>query len=125
MMCETCKSQKAKVVFTHEDEQKGFCIDCYNNRLSKKLNIKLQSHSKDVSIPNYAGVSREFTITQRLDPVGIFMEATEKKEYGYKFAVHGELSCDQSDLFQQLLDKVKQGITRPLKNPFSRFGEDQ
>ncbi|WP_227938669.1 DUF7713 domain-containing protein [Alkalihalobacillus deserti] len=111
MTCEICERQKAKIIISQDEEQKQLCLGCYNRQLSAELNVELQSQPEAFSTTDYAGVRREFIITQRLNPVGILIEAEEKKEYGYKFAVHGELDCDQVELFQRLQEKVKQGIT--------------
>ncbi|MCT8137591.1 hypothetical protein H1D32_07425 [Anaerobacillus sp. CMMVII] len=81
------------------------CLDCYNNLMSVILNVKLALPTGSFSLTDYVGVRREFTIRRRLDPVGIFIEAEENKEFGYKFAVHGELACNQRVLTQQLLEK--------------------
>ena len=40
------------------------------------------------------------------------MEATENIEYGYEFAVHGELECNQTELYERLVDKVKRGVSK-------------
>nr|WP_154676062.1 hypothetical protein [Bacillus dakarensis] len=40
-------------------------------------------------------MSRTFYVERPLDTEGIFLEAAENIEFGYKFAVHGELNCNQ------------------------------
>ena len=38
------------------------------------------------------------------------MAAEELKSCGYQFAVHGELECDQGQLFLQLIDNAKRAM---------------
>lgn len=38
------------------------------------------------------------------------MEALENIEFGYKFAVHGELKSNQPELFNKLIEKARKGI---------------
>lgn len=85
----------------------------YGKRAKVKLNPLIEAFSvKDVD-----GNSRIFDIKQRLDSLGIFLEAEETVDYGYRFAVHGELDCDQKELLNRLIDKVKHGVkTSNLKH---------
>lgn len=59
---------------------------------------------------------RNFNIEKMILPNGIFLEAKEDILYGYTFAVHGELHCDQHSLFQKLIDKVKRRISKQYLN---------
>ena len=43
--------------------------------------------------------------------MGLFLEAAEADEYGYQFAVRGELEEDQESLWKRLVDKVSDGIS--------------
>jgi hypothetical protein len=110
MTCEICERLKVEIILTDGEERQQLCSNCYNQIMSTNLGIELETQLEFFSITDYSGVRREFNIIQRIVPVGIFIEAVENKEHGYKFAVHGELECDQSKLFQHLLDKVKHGI---------------
>lgn len=51
-------------------------------------------------------------LQQRLYPNGIFLQAAEDLEYGYWFAVNGELECDQPELLEKLIEKVKSGVAK-------------
>ena len=43
--------------------------------------------------------------------MGIYLEASENIEFGYKFAVHGELDCNQIELLNKLIEKTRRGIS--------------
>src|SRR5206468_1755534 len=46
------------------------------------------------------------------DFITLRSEALESIEFGYKFAVHGELGCDQQELLNKLMDKTRKGIAK-------------
>lgn len=60
-------------------------------------------------ILDYQGVSRTFNVERRIYPNGIFLEASENIEFGYKFAVHGELNYNQQELLKKLIGKARKG----------------
>lgn len=64
-----------------------------------------------ITVYDYAGTARNFSVQPRLYPNGILLEAAEDIEYGYRFAVHGELDCNQTELFQKLADKVEHRVS--------------
>jgi hypothetical protein len=43
-------------------------------------------------------------------PMGIYLEAAENIEFGYKFAVHGELNTNQLELLNELIEKTRKGL---------------
>ncbi len=108
--CEFCNEREVKIIMTYEDGNEQLCMDCYNKQMAGVLQVKLVPHSDSFSVKDCNGISRLFHVTVKLDPIGIFMEAEEKRDYGYSFAVHGELESDQTELFQKLVDKVNRGI---------------
>lgn len=59
---------------------------------------------------DYQDISRTFSVERRLYPTGLYIEAAEQIEFGYKFAVHGELDSNQQELLMKLMDKVRKGI---------------
>ncbi|WP_404459777.1 hypothetical protein [Sutcliffiella horikoshii] len=76
------------------------------------MGINLDDMPEKFSVYDHSGTRRNFTNQQRLYPNGIFLEAVEDVEFGFQFAVHDELDCNQTALFQQLVDKVKSGVSR-------------
>jgi hypothetical protein len=62
------------------------------------------------SLRDVQGIHRTFYVERRLDPMGIFLEAVENIEFGYKFAVHGELNTNQVELVNRLIEKTRKGI---------------
>ncbi|UOR11333.1 DUF7713 domain-containing protein [Halobacillus amylolyticus] len=109
-VCNHCNKNAVNVITKIDGEEAGLCWSCYNQIISEELGVELTNEMKEVALRDHAGVLRRFSITQRLDPLGIFMEAVEMNECGYAFAVHGELDDDQQSLLQKLLDKVKAGL---------------
>ncbi len=59
---------------------------------------------------------RNFNIEKMILPNGTFLEAKEDILYGYTFAIHGEVACDQQSVFQKLIDKVKRRISKQYLN---------
>jgi hypothetical protein len=88
------------------------CFSCYNKMMEAELGVKLETKMETFSLKDGAGNERHFSVNERLDPIGIFMEAVENKDNGYQFAVHGELDGDQKELYKRLVEKVQKGIQR-------------
>lgn len=109
-ICDSCKKQEVKIIMTYEDGKEHFCMACYNKQMETELNMKLAKQPDSFSVNDHIGQSRSFHVQIKLDPIGIFMEAEEQVDDGYSFAVHGELDCNQAELFAKLVDKVKRGI---------------
>lgn len=107
--CDRCDRRKATMILRDEHQEK-LCFKCYNDMASKELGIKLEDMPEEFTVYDFYGTRRTFTNQQRLYPNGIFLEAVEDIEFGYKFSVHGDLDCNQTGLFQQLVDKVKSGV---------------
>ena len=108
--CERCESNDVKVHFRMDATTLHFCSDCYNDFMAEELEVDLEQLTDTFSLEDYQGVSRTFYVDRRIYPNGIYLEAAENIEFGYKFAVHGELNCNQQELFQQLIEKVRKGI---------------
>jgi hypothetical protein len=53
---------------------------------------------------------RHFSIKKRLHSGGFSIVAEELKSIGYQFAVHGELECNQGQLFLKLIDKAERAM---------------
>ncbi|MBA2175373.1 hypothetical protein H0266_10755 [Halobacillus locisalis] len=47
--------------------------------------------AEELVLQDAVGEWRNFGIHQHLSEVGLFLEEAEADEYGYQFAVHGEL----------------------------------
>ncbi|MDC3411983.1 DUF7713 domain-containing protein [Terrihalobacillus insolitus] len=111
-MCDVCKKNEANITLTNNDDsQEIICRNCFNDRISEEVGVELESQPQEISEYDVNGIRRDFKVEQRIFPNGIFIEATENIQYGYSFAVHGDLGCNQTELFQQLVDKVKLGIS--------------
>ncbi|MCQ6282690.1 hypothetical protein [Bacillus sp. EB600] len=108
--CEHCESNEAKVHFKIEATSMHLCTNCYNALMSEELEVDLVRLVDNFSLKDYQGISRTFHVERRLHPMGIFLEASENIEFGYKFAVHGELNCNQPELQSKLIEKVRKGI---------------
>jgi hypothetical protein len=108
--CEHCGSDRMKVILTVEEKTLHLCRNCYNELLSEELEVELEPLVETFSLKDYQGNSRTFNVERQLHPVGICLEASEDTEFGYRFAVHGELDSNQFELFQRLIEKVRKGI---------------
>ena len=109
-LCDQCESNAAKVRFGNEPDSVDLCMDCYNQLMADELEVDPEPLIESFSLKDYQGTTRTFYVERRLDPIGIFLEAVENIEYGYKFAVHGDLNCNQQDLLNKLMDKTRKGI---------------
>ncbi|MDC3418573.1 DUF7713 domain-containing protein [Aquibacillus salsiterrae] len=111
-LCDVCNKNEVKITMAHTDGDERLCLHCYNEQMVDMLGVELESHLESFSVNDDTGVRRNFVVSQKLDPIGIFIEAKETIEYGYRFVVHGEVDCNQSELFQQLIDKVNHGVAK-------------
>ncbi|WP_156418737.1 DUF7713 domain-containing protein [Lentibacillus amyloliquefaciens] len=80
--------------------------------VSTELGVDLEEQPESIVLKDPKGITRYFKVEQKLFHMGIRLQAEEAIEYGYQFAIHGELDCDQKQLFQELADKVKDGLAR-------------
>lgn len=111
--CEHCESKETKHVLSiSKDNSLYLCSDCYNELMAEELGIDVEPMIDSFSLKDYQGTSRTFYVEKKLDPIGIFLEANENKEYGYRFAVHGELNCDQQELLNKLIAKARRGTRK-------------
>jgi len=110
--CEQCKTFEAKIRLQTESNTMYLCNDCYNELMAEELEVDLEQLAKTFSVKDYEGVNRTFNVERSLQPNGLFLEATENIESGYKFAVHGELSSNQQELHKQLIEKTRKGTAK-------------
>lgn len=122
--CERCESNNAKVCLKMEAASMHLCMNCYNELMAEKLEVDLEPLVETFSLKDYQGIRRTFYVQRRIHPMGIFMEAAENKEFGYKFAVHGELNSNQHALLNKLIEKARKG-TRTQQVETSVFPNGQ
>lgn len=108
--CEQCGFKEVKIRLTAEENTIVLCLNCYNEQMAEELEVDMEQIAETFSLCDFQGISRTFFVEKRIDPIGIFMEAKENIAFGYKFAVHGELDCDQQELLNHLIEKTKKGI---------------
>lgn len=108
--CTHCNNNEAMVVLQKDGEQLEFCPFCYNTFMSQELGTQNEIETDSFMIVDSNNVNIEFEVNHLIHPMGHRLEASERKENGYKFAVHGELDCDQNKLLDKLVEKVKRGI---------------
>ncbi|MCC5803222.1 DUF7713 domain-containing protein [Rossellomorea vietnamensis] len=112
-ICDVCNQRDARIRLTSEQEAKELCETCYNHMMELELGVNLDAIVQSFSVEDHEGNKRNFNVHRRLDPLGIFLEVQENISHGYRFVVHGELKCNQKELFSLLMDKVIQGINSP------------
>ncbi|WP_053360953.1 hypothetical protein [Bacillus sp. FJAT-27251] len=107
--CERCDSREANIHFDLEGTSLYICHDCYSEIMAEEMDVQLEEVAQSFSVKDFQGVERTFHVERRIHPNGIYMEAAESIELGYKFAVDGELDCNQQDLLQKLMKKARKG----------------
>ncbi|MFZ7942517.1 DUF7686 domain-containing protein [Neobacillus sp. 19] len=108
--CERCERNEAKVHLKMEATSMHLCTNCYNQLMAEELEVDLDQLLESFAMKDGQGVSRTFYVERRVNPIGIYLEAVENIEFGYKFAVHGELKSNQQELLSKLMEKVRKGI---------------
>ena len=113
-LCERCELNKAKVRLDNSAEESSMylCTDCYNEIMVEELEVNIEPLIESFSIKDHQGTSRTFHVERRLHPMGIYLEAAENVDFGYKFAVHGELNCNQQELLNKLIEKARRGTRK-------------
>lgn len=116
-ICQSCKTKTTQLIHLTDldNKQRVICHECHNDELSEVLGVELDKiQVKSITFKDYSGKDKIFLISRELHPIGICLEANEVSsgDCGYKFAVHGELDCNQAELFRKLNKKVKEGIQR-------------
>ncbi|WP_462410369.1 DUF7686 domain-containing protein [Neobacillus sp. Marseille-QA0830] len=111
-LCERCELAEAKIVLGMESISMHLCSNCYNELMAEELDMKLEQLPDTFSWKDAQGMSRTFHVDRRIHPNGVYLEAAEANEFGYRFAVHGELDCDQLDLFTKLMAKTRKGLAK-------------
>lgn len=109
--CDRCQDKEATILLTNGGQER-LCVSCYNEIMAEEVGVMLETIPAEIALYDFNGTSRNFMLQQHLYPNGIFMQAAEDLEYGYRFAVHGELECDQTELLETLIEKVKSGVSK-------------
>lgn len=108
--CSHCGMKKVKVNLQIKGELLHLCNDCYNKMMSDELNVNLEQVIESFTLVDGRGISRTFYVERRVYPIGFYFEAVENIEFGYKFAVHGELEGSQQEMISRLIEKTRKGI---------------
>lgn len=128
-LCERCSRSDAYIILGTE----RICSACFNKDMEESLGVKASAYPEGMALRDTQGVMRSFQIRKRLLPVGVMMEAKERKEQGYTFEVLDTLDCDQDQLLSKLLAKVQKGIAEdyivedsyPSGRGFQRMANDR
>lgn len=110
--CDACQQQEVKINIASKHDTEALCVDCHNNRRVQETGVILENHPKALVVEDCEGGDRHFRIEQLFMHTGISLKAKEMNTYGYTFEVYGEPDCDQAGLFQQLIDKMKRGLSQ-------------
>lgn len=132
-LCERCESAEVKVHIHSESVSVHLCMNCHNELMAEELEVHLEPLIDSFSLKDFQGVSRQLVVERRLHPIGIWLEASEAIEFGYKFAVHGELDCNQQELLNKLMAKARKGVATqhvesnvfPNGQPYNTIIHDQ
>lgn len=112
-VCERCGNNSASIHLSREGHEHSFCPDCFNDEMvAAEMELKLETYPDSISVQDGRGIDHIFIMEKIVMSGVISMKATEDKENSYSFTVLGELDCDQNELFQRLVKKVKKGIAK-------------
>ncbi|WP_058307365.1 DUF7686 domain-containing protein [Gracilibacillus massiliensis] len=112
-VCSVCNENEAKIHMTIEDDtQISMCETCHNLEMSLKLGRTFDKEIEAFTLPDAAGKYRHFYIEQLVLPIGVRLEAIESKGEGYRVAVGDELDTDLPSLYQKLVKKTKQTLSK-------------
>ncbi|MGD6968553.1 DUF7686 domain-containing protein [Rossellomorea vietnamensis] len=126
--CDQCKKGNAKIHLKMDEGVPNLvlCSDCYNEVMAEELGVSYEELLiKSFEMEDCLGEVHQFDIHQRVFPNGIFLEASERKEYGYFFAIHDELGVSAAQLLQKLMEKVKKGLSQKYIEENERGGVSQ
>lgn len=117
--CNNCgillNNQKSVRLTLENEEEVHLCFDCHNNQMSSKLGIKDEAlRLKTFTLKDADNNLRTFDIEKIVTQMGISFEAAEGSiaDYGYKFAVLGEVDDDQKMLVRHLTQKIQDGLIK-------------
>lgn len=130
MKCYDCSRKVLdyySVSFNTEFESVSLCSDCYNKRFQKICGVEaIKVKKTSLLVKDNSGNEHFFRIKKILTSTGFFLEAKEfinDEPKGYAFDVHGALDCDQIELEEKLLEKIKEGLNYHSINKFSTSGD--
>lgn len=109
-LCERCGNREVRVHLGIDEDRMSLCSHCYNELMADELDVELEQLPESFVLKDFQGVSRTFYVEMRILPNGLFLEAAEELEFGYKFSIHGELECDQQELLSKLIKKTRRAV---------------
>lgn len=130
LKCNICGEKNKQLNFinlTHANlEYETICIKCYNSQIAEIIDIELD-HIEETTfdIIDAYGNLRKFDIRQLIVPTGISLAACETKDdaenYFYSINVLGDIECNQKELYEKLITKVKKEMSRKQLDPKSGY----
>lgn len=92
------------------------CTDCFNNEMAVICDVQLEDiETRIINIQGRGRKKHTFYISRMVFPMGISLEAIEIQNgeaRGYKTSVKGSLDCDQSELIEELMKKIKKVVSK-------------
>ncbi|TYS17733.1 hypothetical protein FZC78_07690 [Rossellomorea vietnamensis] len=113
--CDQCKKGNAKIHLKMDEGVPNLvlCSDCYNEVMAEELGVSYEELLiKSFEMEDSLGEVHQFDVDQRVFPNGTFLEARERKEHGYFFAIYDEIGVSAAELLQKLMEKVKSGLSQ-------------
>ncbi|GAE91091.1 hypothetical protein JCM21714_27 [Gracilibacillus boraciitolerans JCM 21714] len=111
-VCTVCNEKEAKIHMTIDDKQIAICETCNNLEMSQLLGHNFEKEIEEITLPDISGKYHHFTIEQLVLPVGVRLEAIESKNDGYRIVVDGAFDTDLPALYQKLVEKTKQTLSK-------------
>ena len=117
--CERCGSKflpYEKIIHLQNDPVEIICSECFNAEAAMLINVDLEElDSKMIEVSGRGKKKHLFYICRTVLPMGILLEAEEiqgEEQKGYKISVHGDIDCNQKELYEKLLKKIKKTLSK-------------
>ena len=98
------------------DKTEILCSGCFNKQAAMLMGLKIEE--LDPQLIEIRGRGRKkhvFFISRMIHPTGIALKAIEiqdGEQKGYQIGVNGDLDCNQAELYEKLIKKVKKQVSR-------------
>lgn len=117
--CERCGSKflpYEKIIHLQNNPVEIICSECFNAEAAMLINIDLEElNEKTIEVSGKGKKKHLFYICRTVLPMGILLEAIEiqgEEQKGYKIQVRGDVDCNQKELYDKLIKKIKKALSK-------------
>ncbi len=122
--CEVCKKRVPGFDSVHyggPGASHQLCSKCFNEAISDRNGLDFEHPELEpITIADCEGTPHTFHFRSHLVPTGLSIEAFELEDgnmAGYQFMVLGDPEADPRDLFQELVARIRRGLSRKYLEP--------